>query len=59
MNDEKLKSHMQQLKHKHVDLQEKINKLIHLRGPEDELVRLKKEKLKIKDELENFERKLS
>jgi hypothetical protein len=59
MNDEKLKNHIEQLKRKHYNIQLEINQLIHTHGPEDEINRLKKEKLRIKDELENCERKLS
>ena len=56
MSDEKLKTHMDVLKKKHYRLQQEINQLIHTHGPEDEINRLKKEKLRIKDELENCER---
>ncbi len=59
MSDEKLKNHMEQLKTKHFRIQQEINQLIHTHGPEDEINRLKKEKLRIKDELENCEHKLS
>ena len=59
MNDEKLKNHIEQLKRKHYNIQLEINQLIHTHGPEDEINRLKKEKLRIKDELENCERKLA
>ena len=59
MNDEKLKNHIEQLKTKHFKIQQEINQLIHTHGPEDEINRLKKEKLRIKDELENCEHKLS
>ena len=59
MSDEKLKTHMDVLKRKHYNIQLEINQLIHTHGPEDEINRLKKEKLRIKDELENCERKLS
>lgn len=59
MSDEKLKTHMDVLKKKHYNIQQEINQLIHTHGPEDEINRLKKEKLRIKDELENCERKLS
>ncbi len=59
MNDEKLKNHIEQLKRKHYNIQLEINQLIHTHGPEDEINRLKKEKLRIKDELRNCEYKLS
>lgn len=59
MNDEKLKNHIEQLKRKHYNIQLEINQLIHTHGPEDEINRLKKEKLRIKDELRNSEQKLS
>jgi hypothetical protein len=59
MSDEKLKNHIEQLKRKHYNIQLEINQLIHTHGPEDEINRLKKEKLRIKDELENYERKLA
>ena len=57
MSDEKLKTHMDVLKNKHYRLQQEINQLIHTHGSEDEIHRLKKEKLRIKDELESCERK--
>ena len=59
MSDEKLKRHMEQLKIRHFRIQQEINQLIHTHGPEDEINRLKKEKLRNKDELENCEHKLS
>lgn len=58
MNDEKLKKHMDQLKSKHTKIQHDIDQLVHSHGPDDEIHRLKKEKLRIKDELEDCERKL-
>lgn len=57
MSDEKLKNHIDQLKTKHFRIQQEINQLIHTHGSDDEIHRLKKEKLRIKDELENCERK--
>ena len=59
MSDEKLKNHIEQLKTKHYRIQQEINQLIHTHGPDDEINRLKKEKLRIKDELENYEHRLS
>jgi hypothetical protein len=59
MSDEKLKNHIEQLKTKHYRIQQEINQLIHTHGPDDKIHRLKKEKLRIKDELENCEHKLS
>lgn len=59
MSDEKLKNHIEQLKRKHYNIQLEINQLTHTHGPEDEINRLKKEKLRIKDELRNREHKLS
>lgn len=59
MSDEKLKNHIEQLKNKHYRIQQEINQLVHTHGPDDEIHRLKKEKLRIKDELENYEHKLS
>jgi hypothetical protein len=59
MSNEKLNNHVDVLKKKHYNIQLEINRLIHIHGPEDEINRLKKEKLRIKDELENCERKLS
>lgn len=59
MSDEKLKNHISQLKAKHYRIQQEINQLIHTHGSEDEINRLKKEKLRIKDELESCERKLA
>jgi hypothetical protein len=57
MSNEKLKNHVDVLKKKHYNIQLEINRLIHTHGPDDEINRLKKEKLRIKDELENCERK--
>lgn len=57
MSDEKLKNHIDQLKTKHFRIQQEINQLIHTHGSDDEIHRLKKEKLRIKDELESCERK--
>ena len=59
MNDEKLKNHIEQLKKKHYNIQLEINLINHLPGADAEIRRLKKEKLRIKDEFENHERKLS
>ena len=59
MSDEKLKNHVDQLRKKHVTIQTKIDQLVHPHGSDDEIHRLKKEKLRIKDELENCERKLA
>ena len=59
MSDEKLKSHIEKLKNKHYNIQQEINRLTYTHGPDDEIHRLKKEKLRIKDELENCERKLA
>ena len=59
MSNEKLKMHMDTLRNKHYRIQQEINQLIHTHGPDDEIHRLKKEKLRIKDELENCERKLA
>ena len=57
MSDEKLKNHADQLRKKHVTIQTKIDQLVHSHGSDDEIHRLKKEKLRIKDELESCERK--
>lgn len=59
MSDEKLKNHVDQLRKKHVTIQTKIDQLVHSHGSDDEIHRLKKEKLRIKDELKNCERKLA
>lgn len=56
MSNEKLKTHMDMLRNKHYRIQQEINQLIHTHGPDDEIHRLKKEKLRIKDELEHCER---
>lgn len=59
MSDEKLKNHIDVLKKRHRTIQQEIDQLIHSHGPTDEINHLKKEKLRIKDELEKCERKLS
>lgn len=57
MDKQKLRIHIDTLNKRHHALEQKINELIHTHGPEDEINRLKKEKLRIKDEIGNCERK--
>ena len=59
MNDDKLKLHIIALKHKHHHLDLEINDLIYTHGDEIQIHKLKKRKLKLKEEIEHYEQQLS
>lgn len=58
MNTEKIKLHIVELRNKHSRIQTQINEAIYTNRPDEEVNELKKEKLRIKDEIRHFERKL-
>lgn len=58
MNKEKLRKHITELRNKHSNLQQEINKLVYTHQAEEKISELKKEKLRIKDEITELERKL-
>ncbi len=58
MNKEKIKQHIIELRNKHSNLEKEINKLVYTKQPEEKISKLKKEKLRIKDELTELEAKL-
>lgn len=59
MDIEKLKSHINELKNKHSYVQSELNKAIYTKAPDDQINSLKKEKLRIKDEIALNEAKLT
>jgi len=59
MNKESLKHHIQHLEEKHRDLDQKI-KIEHIKYGNDGVVNsMKKQKLHLKDEIENFKKQLT
>lgn len=58
MKGDKLKLHIAELKHKHHHLDLEINKLVYLRGDEMKIQELKKRKLKLKEEITDYEQQL-
>lgn len=58
MKGDKLKLHIAELKHKHHHLDLEINKLVYLHGDEMQIQELKKRKLKLKEEITNYEQQL-
>lgn len=58
MNKDKLKKHINELRNKHSTLQQEINMLVYTHQPEEKIAALKKEKLRIKDEIATLERKM-
>lgn len=58
MNKQKLRQHINELRNKHSNLQQEINKLVYTHQADEKISELKKEKLRIKDELTKFERQL-
>lgn len=58
MKGDKLKLHIAALKHKHHNLDLEINKLVYLHGDELKIQELKKQKLKLKEEIELNESQL-
>jgi hypothetical protein len=58
MSDDGLKLHVAVLKHKHHNLQLEINELVYTHGDELKIQELKKQKLKLKEEIELHESRL-
>lgn len=58
MKGDKLKLHIVELKHKHHNLELQINEMLYTHGDDLEIQKLKKEKLKLKDEIERYENQL-
>ena len=59
MNKESLQHHIKHLEEKHRDLDQKI-KIEHIKYGNDDLVNsMKKQKLHLKDEIENFKKQLT
>jgi hypothetical protein len=58
MKGDKLKLHIAELKHKHHHLDLEINKLVYLHGDEMQIQELKKRKLKLKEEITDYEQQL-
>ena len=58
MNKEKIKQHIIELRNKHNNLEMEINKMVYTKQPDEQISLLKKEKLRIKDELTELEAKL-
>ena len=49
-------AHLVALRQKHYDLELKINEALHTRKPDNVVTDLKKQKLKIKEEIDNLQR---
>lgn len=58
MKGDKLKVHIAELKHKHHNLELEINEMINSHGDELKIQELKKNKLKLKDEIAAYEQQL-
>lgn len=58
LGNDKIKYHIDELRKKHHNIQLEINKMIHTHQSDKKIAELKKEKLRIKDEIENCERQL-
>lgn len=58
MKGDKLKLHIVELKHKHHNLELQINEMLYTHGDDLEIQKLKKEKLKLKDEIKRYEHQL-
>lgn len=59
MSNEKVKKHIENLRNRHYHLELEINRLVHVRAPNEDIVRLKKEKLHLKEEIESLEKKVT
>lgn len=59
MDIEKTKTHIEALKKKHYYLELEINRLMHVRAANEDVVNLKKEKLRLKEEIVSLEKKIS
>ena len=52
-------AHLDALKEKHYNLELEINKAVHTRKPTEVITKLKKEKLRVKEEIENLKNQLA
>ena len=52
-------AHLESLKEKHYNLELQINEAVHTRRPNEIITQLKKEKLLIKEEIENLKNQLA
>lgn len=59
MNNDKLKLHVIELKHKHHHLEAEIADLINSHGDQLLIQEMKKTKLKLKEEITNYEKQLN
>jgi hypothetical protein len=59
MSNDGLKLHIVALKHKHHHLELELNDRINHHGDESEIQELKKQKLKLKDEITSLENQIS
>lgn len=59
MHIEKIKKHIENLRTRHYHLELEINRLVHVRAPDEDVVRLKKEKLSLKEEIQKLEKKIN
>lgn len=59
MNNDGLKLHVAAMKHKHHHLELELNQLIYTHGDELQIQELKKQKLKLKDEITLLETQLN
>jgi hypothetical protein len=58
MKGDKLKLHIAQLKHKHHHLELELNQLVYTHGDDLKIQELKKRKLKLKEEIIQYEQQL-
>jgi hypothetical protein len=59
MSDDGLKLHIVALKHKHHNLQLEINELVYTHGDELKIQELKKQKLRLKEEITQLETQIN
>ena len=57
--NESLRSHLEELKKKHRDLDKQVEELVHHRNVDDEIRKLKTQKLWLKDEIHRIETELA
>lgn len=55
MNNDKVKNHINELNNKHHALDMQLHEMIKANHPDDKIAKIKKEKLKIKDEIAALE----
>lgn len=59
LNIEKTRHHINELRNRHSRLEKEINMLMYTHQPEEKISELKKEKLRLKDEITSLERKIA